>query len=544
MGTFDRAVADARSKIVMLARTPGENHVQEPDPEWQGAIDLGAALTAGLAELQRYLVATEAELATCVLWAAHAHLVNNHTVKLPRSPRLKLESRLAGSGKTTAAEAVSAMCPRPEFMSSYTASSVFRMLQEELPTLVLDEADRSIHQDGEIVTILNAGYRRSTATIRRTVETPDGGFRSEKFNTFCPVIIAGIDTAPPTIQERAIRIMLRRAQAGEVAEHLRDGSSPALLTVRAHLAAWAAAQVEFTEPPLPEWLRGQPSRTADNWCLFLGIAEQAGGRWPDLLRQAAIAELTGEREPSLVERLLTSIKNCFDVQPVAVHANSGQERHFAPDDRERVQTTTLLAFLIAEPGEEWDVANRGRTVTEYFLKTKLRGLLSPPGSSRWHTRQGDRRIDHRGYERHQFLDAWSRYLPPPPPDPSDISAPSDPLTVGGKENLEPSHAADAGAEDATAADAPADCATGADGEFDLLREQPASEAEFVVGVSDGGDGADQAEGERGGEEGGLAVLVRELRTAHPGWSLVKLAKQLGQPPSRIEDILTKAGSAP
>jgi hypothetical protein len=522
-------VAAQRTKVLPLPEVK-----DPPAPEWHGTVDLDAALSAGLAELQRYVVADEAELATCVLWAAHAHLAVRDSVKLPRSPRLKLESRLPGCGKTTAAEALAAMCPSAEHMSSYTPSALFRMLQGTLPTLVLDEADRSIHQDSEVTTILNAGYRRSTAGIRRTVELPDGGFRSERFNTYCPIIIAGIDPAPATVQERSIRILLKRAAAGEVPGHLRDGSSPELFAVCLHLAAWAAQVVEFTEPPLPVWLRGQPSRVADNWGLLLWIAEQASGRWPALLQQAAVAELTGEREPSLMERLLASIRACFDAQPAVIRSDGSEEWRRAPDDRDRLQTVTLISFLVGEPGEEWDTVNRGRPVTEYFLRSKLRHLLMPPGSMRWHTWQGNRRVDHRGYERHQFLDAWSRYIPPSPLDSSDPSAPSDTAPAGSQEN----------AGFSPVADVEADYAAATRAGLDPPQQRMASEAAVAAEVADGSDGADHVQGESGSQEkdgGWLADLVCQLQVEHPDWSSARIAKRLGQPRSRIEAILADKG---
>ncbi len=91
------------------------------------------------------------------------------------------------------------------------------------------------------------------------------------------VALAGIDELPQTLHDRSIRIWLERVLAKDVAEHLRDGSSPALVQLRRQLAAWGERLVDLPDPELPATLRYQPARLSDNWRPIMAIAQLASG---------------------------------------------------------------------------------------------------------------------------------------------------------------------------------------------------------------------------------------------------------------------------
>src|SRR5205823_6474341 len=86
-----------------------------------GPIDLAETLDEGLRQLRRYIVAKETDLATLIVWAAHTHLCHHDHRRIQRSPRLAIQARTPGSGKTTVLEAVGALVPRPRVSSSLTA---------------------------------------------------------------------------------------------------------------------------------------------------------------------------------------------------------------------------------------------------------------------------------------------------------------------------------------------------------------------------------------------------------------------------------------
>jgi hypothetical protein len=105
---------------------PDEANVPPPDEEWEGDVDLRTTLDAALTQVRRYTVAPDTNLATLSVWVARTHICFNDTVRLQKTPRLAIQSRSRGSGKTTTLEIVAVLSSRGRVVSSYTASSVLR----------------------------------------------------------------------------------------------------------------------------------------------------------------------------------------------------------------------------------------------------------------------------------------------------------------------------------------------------------------------------------------------------------------------------------
>ena len=156
------------------------------------------------------------------------------------------------------------------------------------------------------------------------------------------------------------------------------------------------------------------------------IADLAGGRWPQLVRQAALASLAADQAESTLVHLLDGIRRAFG-------------------ERDQMRTRELLDFLLADDEHDWATANRGKPINEAFLRERLRNVIAPaadgkPGSERW----GSRNNKERGYSRSRFEDAWARYLsssthqnhpahpahPAPPLKTNGNSGPDGPSTPG------------------------------------------------------------------------------------------------------------------
>jgi putative DNA primase/helicase len=127
---LDAAVKAARAEAEAMAAEEDED--EAPHPE--SVAELAPVLDEALAELQRYVVAAEPDLAAAVLWSLHAHLVHHDKVWLAVSPRLAIQAPDRNCGKSTLLEAIGALVPRPTTGSSVTASVVFRLI-EALRTL-------------------------------------------------------------------------------------------------------------------------------------------------------------------------------------------------------------------------------------------------------------------------------------------------------------------------------------------------------------------------------------------------------------------------
>jgi hypothetical protein len=351
-----------------------DNNDADDDGELAVEVDLAEVLDRIVKELSQYVVASDDVYTTIALWAAHTHLVHHPVVKLTVSPRLAIQAKDASSGKTITLEAVGCLVQRPRMAASVTASSVFRSIAATKPVYLIDEADQVLkHPDRnpELVAILNASHRRKSAFIERSVPLPDGQWVVERFDVWCTMALASIGELPRTQQERSVVVHLDKALAEDVKEHLEDGESVEFAALRRLLAAWAKDLGELPRPVLPAILTKQAGRVADNWRPLLAVAQLAGERWRKRAEDAVLAAINAERRLSPVQRLLISIRRAFT--PPITYGHDDKE--ITPKPIDRLETKDLLPKLIADRSEEWDTANRGRPITQYWLRENLSGLL-------------------------------------------------------------------------------------------------------------------------------------------------------------------------
>ena len=448
-------------------------------------------------------------------------------------------------------------------LSVYTPSSLKRRFHEAAeqgiarPIPVLDEADRNIRADSDLVPFLNGCTRRRSANASFSVALNDKTWKSVTVNCFGPVLLSGIDCPPPTIADRSIAVLMERETAEQLLEELPDEPPPEIEQARLHLAAWAAARSEpLKDPPAPDWLRRRAGRTARNWLQMLAIATEAGGRWPELIEQAAQQIFNAEHEPTQMERLLTSIRRMFDARRAelaqAKETKSGPalrwEDKDAVETADRVLTTSVVASLNNEADEEWHLANAGRPVSSYFLRNRLLNLLKPAGAHHWWTGPEQHRKQYSGYYRQQFEDAWRRYLPShTPPTGSCASCAScaadanseqfqgDNRQAPAQDAPETATAAQDAAPDATAA--AQDATTAAP---DAVQPNPRFSTGFSEAAQDAQDAHHRVGGVYEDNDGAFVDLVRTARAEHPNWSIARLAKQLKQPQSRVKAALEPA----
>jgi len=141
-------------------------------------------------------------------------------------------------------------------------------------------------------------------------------------------------------------------------------------------------------------------RLADNWRVLFAIAQCAGGEWPRKVRAAA--EFLHKRAPQLSEtgKLLAGIRRAF----------AGAE-----DPEAFIGTHDLLEQLKQDEAGDWGTANDRRPIDEYWLRNRLRPLIEPPRSQQEnYLDEHDNRCNRRGYRLRQFTDSFLRFLPTDP----------------------------------------------------------------------------------------------------------------------------------
>ncbi len=345
---------------------------------WPDPVVLVDVLDDAAENLALYVAAGPALINTAVLWAAHTHILDMINV----SPRLAAQAAGPGCGKTVAMEAIGNLVPRPLTASSITAASVFRIIEETQPTLLLDEADQMLaDRNSPLVAVLNSSHRKSSAFVIRTEEVLPGQFQPVRFSTWAAVMFAGIRELPPTLQDRSIVLFLRRAKPGEIKKHLRDGKCPDLAECGQKLARWASDPVDLPDVDLPPTLS---NRIGDNWRPLLAIADIAGGDWPARAMEAAIAAAQ-QQEQGQISMLLEDIQQAFG-------------------ERDQILSQELVDGLLGLDEKPYGELNRGREITTNWLARQLKGVVTQPTKT---MRDGKDRK--KGYSRAAFADAWERY---------------------------------------------------------------------------------------------------------------------------------------
>jgi hypothetical protein len=79
-------------------------------------------------------------------------------------------------------------------------SAIFRIVERDAPTLLIDEADTFLKENDELRGILNTGHRRG-GQVTRTV---GDDHEPRLFSTWAPVAIAMIGQLPATLDDRSI----------------------------------------------------------------------------------------------------------------------------------------------------------------------------------------------------------------------------------------------------------------------------------------------------------------------------------------------------
>ena len=337
--------------------------------------------------IRRYCVLpNEHSYAAVTLWAAHTHLID----KFETTPRLASLSPEPGSGKTRVLEVLQWVCRNAtEVMLRPSEAVVFRLIDAEKPTLLLDEVDaifgtkQAAEANEGLRGVLNSGYRAGAVVPR--CGGSHGNITIERFAVFSAVAMAGLGSLPDTLLSRSIIIRMKRRARSEKVEAYRERLiKPDGEKLREQLATWAEL-TELTYPTLPD---GVEDRDADCWEPLIAVADAARGDWPRRAREACLKFIAEKpiNAVSLGVRLLSDVQNVW------------------PDGAEVMSTLDMLGKLSALDEAPWaDLYGEG------LKPRKLSTLLSE-----YEIRPMAVWIDgrtHKGYRRESFWDAWQRYCP-------------------------------------------------------------------------------------------------------------------------------------
>ena len=337
-----------------------------------------------VAAVRRHLVVSESSAILIALWSVYTHVYRHFAL----APYLAITSPEKRCGKTNLLILLDRLCFKPFTASNMSEAAIYRTIDQESGTLLIDEADTFLPNKGAMVGILNSGYKRKTAFIVR------GGKEGvEKKSTFCPKAIAMIGEMPETLKDRSLHIRLERKSPEEKVLPIAEEGPDELSLLRARLLRWVADNAEAVAVAKPEPLKLGNDRAQDNAMPLLAVAMVLGGEWLERAQRAFEEHGSGIADtPSNGEWLLSDIAQAF-----------------ATGGRPQLLTKELLAYLHQQEEAPWPTFSRGKPMDARDLSRMLKQFGIGPAQMR----HGSGQVG-RGYFREHFTKAFARYVKPKP----------------------------------------------------------------------------------------------------------------------------------
>ena len=366
------------------------------------AAGLSALLDALCAFLRRYVVFQLPEQPRVIaLWVAHCWALD----AFDYTPYLHIDSPEKQCGKTRLLDCLELLTPKPWRAILPSEAVLFRKIERDRPTLLLDEID-GIFSNGKddrkeaLRSLLNAGFE-AKVTIPRCIGQ---GASFAEFRVFCAKALAGIGKLPDTIRDRSVPIQLvRRAHDEQVNGFRKRDAETEAAAIRSGLEAWSklpgiVEALREARPALPDALS---DRQQDICEPLLTIADMAGGDRSTQARSdlTALCRQSQDETESLGVKILSDIRNAFNNEQV-----------------DKFSTQRLLEVLVAQETDSPWAAWWERDLKDGNTNgpaRKLARMLKPFKIIARVIRLADDRTA-RGYRADDFQEAWKRYLPETP----------------------------------------------------------------------------------------------------------------------------------
>lgn len=368
--------------LVEAAR-PDNGNEEGSDPfemvePWSDAVDGAALLDALQSTVERFCVLPEHSAPLMAAWVLHAWAHDASDI----SPILAFVSPEKRCGKTTALSVIWALAPRTMHAVNISTAVLFRVVEKYAPTMLIDEADTFLEANEELRGVLNGGHNRLSAYVWRTV---GDDHEPRQFKVWAPKCIAMIGKLPDTLEDRALVVRLRRKQEGETVQRFRADRLHEFLHLRRKAARWVEdniSRLRDMDPIIPDALN---DRAQDNARAICAIADIAGGKWPQAIRDALVgAAAQGDDEPqSAGVLLLRDIAEVFEAKGIAGIGST--------------ELCTALCELEESPWSEW---RGGRPISTRGIAKLVKSFGVEP----------KRDTHRRFYRRMDFADAFTRYL--------------------------------------------------------------------------------------------------------------------------------------
>ncbi len=316
------------------------------------------------------------------LWAVATYRMDLWSI----FPKFLINSPDKECGKTTFLELMEAIVLKPVMASNLTTSSFFRFIEEQQPTYLIDEADLSIKNNNQLLSLLNASHRKRGAYKINSESNSKGNWTPKQWSLWTPQVIAGIGQQKDTLMSRSICVNLRRKMQNESVKTKRDDYFESLQELRECLESWTSL-LTLNDHHWEAPSQGS-DRSKDNWKPLFVVAAAAGGGWIDKAH-AAYEQLEVKSKASKSISIGTEL--LIDIRRILSRKNDVQ-----------IKASELRQELTLLEDSEWYSFNGYKGITQKWLSNKLKGYGVETEKTR----------DANVYLTNELEELFKRYLPP------------------------------------------------------------------------------------------------------------------------------------
>lgn len=290
-------------------------------------------------------------------------------------------------GKSKLLSLMGKLVRRPYPMSGAPSdSSIFRVIEQNTPTLLMDEVDTYLSKSKELQGILNGGIDRENAFVTRSEGTSSADMKPVRFSTFGFKVLSGIgsEKSGEALVSRAIIVRLERKKASESRERVREISRKELADLRRKMYRLACTYGESLREksrgarvPMP---MSMGDRDCDKWEAQIILADMVSKDEGIRIRDVAerVSGDKGElswKTALLVDAyevvLLAGEENGYSVSDTGVTVRLGVDKahgHY-------ILTKDLNDALVLNREKRWGTFHRDRDpISQRLMTSTLKGF--------------------------------------------------------------------------------------------------------------------------------------------------------------------------
>jgi hypothetical protein len=332
--------------------------------------------------IKSHIILKENEAVAIAYWILQTYNIEAFTF----APRLLIISPEKRCGKSTLLQLLELLCYRSWPVGNCTSAVLFRMIEKEQPTVLIDEADSFFHKSSEMRNIIDVGFQKKFNVMR------SAGMNFEQvklYRVFSMMAIASINNLSDTIMDRGIKIEMKRKLTEENIQPLRA----------------RAQETRFQQIK-------QKCRK-----LMLDIGEQAGSIFIDYIEGLsdracnvwegiiAIATLIGDRERAICAAKEIYISSSDDTESIKNILLRHILKIFENHNFEDISSSVLVSDLISIDGGPWSEYPNGKPLTAH----KLARLLKEYKIRTFQKNVNGSNTNHYRYS--CFTEIFERYIP-------------------------------------------------------------------------------------------------------------------------------------